>query len=72
MVKKNRKKQARKMKRIIKNFILCAITVVALSAMMLSIYLLAEQSMRALVVFILSVVWLVMFGEANSWGEGFV
>lgn len=50
-----------------KNFILGAITVFAFLMLMASMEVLLEQTLKAILVFIISLAWLVLFGHANGW-----
>ena len=64
MKKKNR---WHKFKSKMKNFILCTITVFALLMLMASMETLFDQTLRAMLIFTVSLVWLVLFGHANGW-----
>lgn len=57
----------RKLKSRVKNFLLVIITVVAFIMLMDSSDALLDKNAIALVVFVISLAWLVLFGHANDW-----
>ncbi len=62
-----RKIRWHKLKSKVKNFILGAITVFAFLMLIASADALFEQTLKAMLIFVLSLVWLVLFGHANGW-----
>ena len=62
-----RKRRWHKIKSKMKNFILGAITVFAFLMFLASMNALFEQTLKAMLVFVISLAWLVLFGHANGW-----
>ena len=59
------RRKLRRFKRHVHNFILIAITVFAFAILCISTWLLAEEILNALIAFLISAIWLVMFCKVN-------
>ena len=64
-----KRKICRLIKRMIKNFILVVITIFAFLMFLASTGALVTESPKALIVFVLSAAWIVLFAHANGWLE---